>query len=191
MALSSPLWPVHTAREQYRDGYRELEERNRKQLALVPGPLSDQCEEFCTISLDPLFLVLFQVLTLIPFSSSVNKPSNDFFFTTGILLWELYSCGKIPYQNTATDDVWGFVVSYDFTAVFSIQSQMWWSTLKNKIVSRSLRIAWFFQMLESLHLILCTDFIQSLLYNERIYPGFLWSRLLQKKYHRDYQRCWT
>ena len=39
---------------------------------------------------------------------------KQFPFCVGILIWEMYSNGKIPYENTATEEVLGFVVSFGF-----------------------------------------------------------------------------
>ena len=49
MSSFSVQWLVHTAREWDRGGYRELDPLNGKQLILVPFPVSDQCEDFCTV----------------------------------------------------------------------------------------------------------------------------------------------
>ena len=39
---------IHTAREREQDSRRKLDQHNRKQSALVPVPVLDQCEHFCT-----------------------------------------------------------------------------------------------------------------------------------------------
>ena len=46
----SPLWLIHIAR----DWDRERDKHNRRQSVLVPFPVSDQCEHFCTIYWNPL-----------------------------------------------------------------------------------------------------------------------------------------
>ena len=39
---------------------------------------------------------------------------KHFPFCVGIVIWEIYSNGKTPYENTATEEVLGFVVSIWF-----------------------------------------------------------------------------
>ena len=43
------LWYIYTARERYRDWYKERDWHNRKQWVLVPVYVSDKCEYFYVV----------------------------------------------------------------------------------------------------------------------------------------------